>query len=74
MHCKTKIFLQIPIYRGSKYSLVQGIESDYYFGMDGLGDSETDFLEYESIEAQSSPAALALIEMSKKFEGKNSWC
>ncbi|XP_045542496.1 probable uridine nucleosidase 2 [Papilio machaon] len=58
------------IYRGSKFPLVEGIESDYYFGMDGLGDSESEFLEYEPIEAQSNSAALALIELSKKFEGE----
>ncbi|XP_013163359.1 PREDICTED: uncharacterized protein C1683.06c isoform X3 [Papilio xuthus] len=60
----------VLIYRGSEYPLVKGVESDYYFGMDGLGDSESEFLEYEPIAAQSNSAALALIEMSKKYEGE----
>ncbi|XP_072935927.1 uncharacterized protein [Epargyreus clarus] len=58
----------VPIYRGSKSALVEGAKSDYYFGYDGLGDNRT--VEFSSIAARHTQAALALIELSKKYEGE----
>ncbi|KAM3960165.1 inosine-uridine preferring nucleoside hydrolase-like [Aphomia sociella] len=57
----------VPIYRGSKEPLIHGIESDNYFGADGLGDIEHEY--FETIEPQSENAALALIRLSKLYEG-----
>ncbi|XP_060810311.1 uncharacterized protein LOC106141360 [Amyelois transitella] len=56
----------IPVYRGSTTPIVDGIETDYYYGTDGLGDCDTD---YEPIEPQADHAVKALIEYSKKYEG-----
>ncbi|KAF9409448.1 hypothetical protein HW555_011191 [Spodoptera exigua] len=49
-------------------ALVSDMESDYFYGMDGLGDTG-----YESpltIETEKEPAAVALLELSKKYEGE----
>lgn len=59
--------MQIPIYRGSVHSLVKSVESDFYFGHDGLGDNED--VVYEETKPQNTHAAVALIEMSKKYPG-----
>ncbi|CAH2069002.1 unnamed protein product, partial [Iphiclides podalirius] len=60
----------VSIYRGCQYPLIKNIPSDYYFGVDGLGDSDSEFLDYEPIEAKPEHAAVALVELSKKFEGE----
>ncbi|XP_045506937.1 probable uridine nucleosidase 2 isoform X1 [Colias croceus] len=58
----------VPIYRGSKTSFISNIESDYFFGYDGLGDNEVE--EYEPIEAQDEHAAMALVRLARKYEGR----
>ncbi|CAK1600238.1 unnamed protein product [Parnassius mnemosyne] len=60
----------VPIYRGSNFSLLRDVPSDHYFGFDGLGDSETEFVDYKAIKPQPEHAAIALIELSKKFQGE----
>ncbi|CAH0698763.1 unnamed protein product [Spodoptera exigua] len=58
----------IPIYSGAHKALVSDMESDYFYGMDGLGDTG-----YESpltIDIEKEPAAVALLELSKKYEGE----
>ncbi|CAK1548706.1 unnamed protein product [Leptosia nina] len=55
----------IPIYRGAGSALVIDVPTDRYFGIDGLGDNDT--TKYEPIEAQSDVAAIALINLSKKY-------
>ncbi|XP_068628894.1 uncharacterized protein [Battus philenor] len=61
--------MKVPIYRGSNFSLVHDYPKEYFYGSDGLGDSD-DFSEFEPIEAQSNHAAVALIELSKKYQGE----
>ncbi|XP_026726451.1 probable uridine nucleosidase 1 isoform X2 [Trichoplusia ni] len=57
----------VPVYSGASQCLIQGIESDYYFGYDGLGD----FLEsMEPVQVEKEHAAIALIELSKKYKGE----
>ncbi|OWR42554.1 pyrimidine-specific ribonucleoside hydrolase rihA like protein [Danaus plexippus plexippus] len=58
----------VPIYRGSKVSLIQTIPTDAFFGYDGLGDNEI-IEHFSPIEAQKDCAAIALIELSKKYKG-----
>ncbi|CAG5036494.1 unnamed protein product [Parnassius apollo] len=60
----------VPIYRGSNFSLIYDIPSDHFFGFDGLGDSETEFVDNKALKPQPEHAAIALIELSKKFEGE----
>ncbi|KAL4707639.1 hypothetical protein ACJJTC_006989 [Scirpophaga incertulas] len=60
--------LDVPLYRGNSKALVMGYPSDGFFGKDGLGDNEPEF--YETVMAQPRHAALALIELSKKYKGK----
>ncbi|XP_022131210.2 uncharacterized protein C1683.06c-like [Pieris rapae] len=56
----------IPIYRGSKTAIIKNALSDYYFGRDGLGDNETTL--FKPIEAQTDVAAIALINLSQKYQ------
>lgn len=58
---------KVPIYRGSTRSLVTTVESDGFFGKDGLGDNKN--ICYKEIKEQNESAAEALIEMSKQFPG-----
>ncbi|XP_030022943.2 probable uridine nucleosidase 2 [Manduca sexta] len=58
----------IPIYRGSHRSLVIDLETDNFFGIDGLGDNDT--VNYEPIPAQRMHAVQGLIELSKKYKDK----
>ncbi|KAL0895386.1 hypothetical protein ABMA27_011519 [Loxostege sticticalis] len=60
----------VPIYRGSREALVLDYPSDYYFGLDGLGDLEGHNVDYKPIKAERLVAALALIELSKKYKGE----
>ncbi|CAH1643203.1 unnamed protein product [Spodoptera littoralis] len=58
----------IPIYSGAHKSFVSHMVSDHFYGMDGLGDNG-----YEApstIKIEKNPAAVALIELSKKYEGE----
>ncbi|XP_052753856.1 inosine-uridine preferring nucleoside hydrolase-like [Galleria mellonella] len=57
----------IPIYRGSKQPLIYGIETDRFFGNDGLGDIEHE--EFKRLNPEKKHAVLALIELSKLYEG-----
>ncbi|CAH0600225.1 unnamed protein product [Chrysodeixis includens] len=57
----------IPIYAGASRCLITGIASDHYFGYDGLGD----FLgPGDPVAVPNEHAAVALIEMSKKYKGE----
>ncbi|XP_045485667.1 probable uridine nucleosidase 2 isoform X1 [Pieris rapae] len=58
----------VPIYRGAASPFVSGIESDYFFGMDGLGDNEVE--DYDKIPARPIHAALALIHFSHLYGDK----
>ncbi|KAI5639388.1 inosine-uridine preferring nucleoside hydrolase domain-containing protein [Phthorimaea operculella] len=66
----------VPIYRGSTSAIVHSPPSDYYFGKDGLGDLNNVVYETllgpkdEPIHTQAEHAAVALIELSKKYEGE----
>ncbi|XP_038209203.1 probable uridine nucleosidase 2 [Zerene cesonia] len=60
--------LNVPIYRGCKTAFITGIESDYFFGYDGLGDNEVE--DYEAIAPQSEHAAMALVRLARKYEGQ----
>lgn len=58
----------IPIYVGAHHALISQLQSDHYYGHDGLGDDG-----YEPsapIKVQDTPAAVALLELSKKYEGE----
>ncbi|XP_059049345.1 inosine-uridine preferring nucleoside hydrolase-like [Achroia grisella] len=59
--------IDVPIYRGSIHPLISGIQSDYYFGNDGLGDIEHEY--FTEINSQREHAVSALIELSKLYEG-----
>ncbi|CAG5036488.1 unnamed protein product [Parnassius apollo] len=57
----------VPLYRGSKSSLVITPTTTNFFGEDGLGDCG---LYYDDLEpAKEQSAVSALIELSKKYEG-----
>ncbi|KAJ8735048.1 hypothetical protein PYW08_014298 [Mythimna loreyi] len=58
----------IPIYVGAHRSLISGIVSDYYFGQDGLGDNG--YFAPAPIQPQEEPAPVALLQLSKKYEGE----
>lgn len=58
----------IPIYKGAKRSFIAGIQSDHYFGYDGLGDDG--YIAPEPIIVEKEPAAVGLIELSKKYQGE----
>ncbi|XP_037300513.1 uncharacterized protein C1683.06c isoform X1 [Manduca sexta] len=58
----------IPIYRGAKSSLVSTPEAGDYYGIDGLGDSGNTFPYL--VPARTDSAVNALIELSKKYEGR----
>lgn len=58
---------QIPIYSGAYHALIAEVESDYYYGYDGLGDDG--YSNTAPIHVQDEPAAVALLELSKKHEG-----
>lgn len=57
----------MKIYRGATRALVTPFPSDFYFGVDGLGDNNIE--NYREIRAQREHAAFALIELSKKYKG-----
>ncbi|CAK1600236.1 unnamed protein product [Parnassius mnemosyne] len=57
----------VPLYRGSKSSLVITPTTTNYYGKDGLGDSGLYYNDLEPAKEQS--AVSALIELSKKYEG-----
>ncbi|CAG9110905.1 unnamed protein product [Plutella xylostella] len=60
---------EVPIYRGSNSSLVTTPPGSPYYGVDGLGD--TDYrASFEPIAPQVTHAVLAIIELSKKYEGQ----
>lgn len=58
---------QVPIYRGSKESLVHTPVYDPYYGGDGLSDADLVFTDLTP--AQNSNAINSLIEYSEKYEG-----
>ncbi|XP_049887848.1 uncharacterized protein LOC126382129 isoform X2 [Pectinophora gossypiella] len=58
----------VPIYRGSKSSIVFTPESTNYFGKDGLGD--VDEVITDLVPPQQQNAVDALISLSKKYEGE----
>ncbi|CAH3847989.1 unnamed protein product [Pieris brassicae] len=58
----------IPIYRGSPSPFTSGIESDLFFGIDGVGDNEVE--DYDEIPAKPTHAALALIHFSHLYGDK----
>ncbi|XP_035429924.2 inosine-uridine preferring nucleoside hydrolase-like isoform X1 [Spodoptera frugiperda] len=58
----------IPIYSGAHKALVADMVSDNFYGMDGLGD--TGYEAPLTIEIGKKPAAMALIELSEKYEGE----
>ncbi|XP_030022945.2 uncharacterized protein C1683.06c [Manduca sexta] len=58
----------IPIYRGSKTSLVTTPASVHYYGHDGMGDNNEVYSGL--IEPHKQNAITALIELSKEHEGK----
>ncbi|KAJ8735045.1 hypothetical protein PYW08_014295 [Mythimna loreyi] len=57
----------VPIYRGSKASLVTTPTVDDYYGIDGLGD--TGYTYPDLVPAKTENAVNALIEYSKAYEG-----
>ncbi|XP_073947966.1 uncharacterized protein [Choristoneura fumiferana] len=59
---------EVPIYRGSNFSLVISVPSDFYFGHDGLGDNDHE--EIKPIDAQPQHAALSFIELTNKYPGE----
>ncbi|XP_075981064.1 uncharacterized protein LOC142979774 isoform X2 [Anticarsia gemmatalis] len=58
----------IPIYRGSKKSLVKTPSVTDYYGKDGLGDSGETYPDL--VPAKDEGAVSALIDYSKKYEGQ----
>ncbi|XP_022829856.1 probable uridine nucleosidase 2 [Spodoptera litura] len=58
----------IPIYSGALKSFVSHMVSEHFYGMDGLGD--TGYEAPSTIKIEKNPAAVALIELSKKYEGE----
>ncbi|CAH1643204.1 unnamed protein product [Spodoptera littoralis] len=58
--------LDIPIYSGANKAFIEEMGSDRYFGLDGLGD--TGYQAPEPIDIEKQPAAVALIELSKKYK------
>lgn len=58
----------VPIYRGSKTSLVTTPETSAYYGKDGLGDSGEVLTDL--VPAKEQGAVSALIELSKTYEGQ----
>ncbi|CAH2099533.1 unnamed protein product [Euphydryas editha] len=58
----------VPIYRGSKTSLVITPDAGYYYGKDGLGDSGEVLTDL--VPAKEQGAISALIELSKTYEGQ----
>ncbi|XP_022829423.1 probable uridine nucleosidase 2 isoform X2 [Spodoptera litura] len=58
----------IPIYSGAHKAFVSDMVSDNFYGMDGLGD--TGYEAPSTIEIEKNPAAMALIELSEKYEGE----
>ncbi|XP_063835751.1 uncharacterized protein LOC135084929 [Ostrinia nubilalis] len=57
----------IPIFRGSKSSLVTTPDAGAWFGNDGLGDSGLNF--DDLVPAQEKNAVTALIDLSKTYKG-----
>uniref|UniRef100_A0A2A4JUL8 Inosine/uridine-preferring nucleoside hydrolase domain-containing protein n=1 Tax=Heliothis virescens TaxID=7102 RepID=A0A2A4JUL8_HELVI len=57
----------VPIYKGADKALIGGIESDYFYGYDGLGDDG--YLAAGPIDYEDQYAAVALLELSKKYAG-----
>ncbi|XP_068628892.1 uncharacterized protein [Battus philenor] len=57
----------VPIYRGSKSSLVSTPVTTNYYGKDGLGDC--DLYKTDLVPVNEQSAVSALIELSKKHEG-----
>ncbi|CAH0406170.1 unnamed protein product [Chilo suppressalis] len=58
----------VPIYRGCKSSIVNTDVANFYYGMDGLGDTGETIPELTPAEEQN--AVLRLIELSKIHEGE----
>ncbi|XP_063628881.1 nucleoside hydrolase-like [Cydia splendana] len=58
----------VPIYRGSKNALTIDVPSDDFFGTDGLGDLPPRRI--RPLPARPGHAALALIELTKKYPGE----
>ncbi|XP_041973602.1 probable uridine nucleosidase 2 isoform X2 [Aricia agestis] len=58
----------VMLFRGSTEPFVKGIESDYFFGRDGLGDNGLQ--SYRPIRAQNVHAALGLIQMASRYREK----
>ncbi|KAF9409447.1 hypothetical protein HW555_011190 [Spodoptera exigua] len=58
----------IPIYSGANKAFIENMGTDGFFGVDGLGD--TSYQPPNSIDIEKQPAAVALIELSKKYEGE----
>ncbi|CAH0722917.1 unnamed protein product, partial [Brenthis ino] len=58
----------VPIYRGSKSSLVTTPETNDYFGRDGLGDVDEELTDL--VPAKDQGAVSALVELSKTYEGQ----
>ncbi|CAH1643205.1 unnamed protein product [Spodoptera littoralis] len=60
-------YLSVPIYRGSKESIVTTPKVSDYYGVDGLGDTGETFPDL--VPAQTEGAVNALIKYSKLYEG-----
>ncbi|KAJ8733769.1 hypothetical protein PYW07_014320 [Mythimna separata] len=58
----------VPIYRGAYHALISDLESDVFYGKDGLGDDG--YKPCKPIKVKKTPAAVALLELSKKYEGE----
>ncbi|KAJ8735047.1 hypothetical protein PYW08_014297 [Mythimna loreyi] len=58
----------VPTYVGAYHALISYEESDYFFGRDGLGDDG--YKPCAPIKVKEEPAAYALLELSKKYEGE----
>ncbi|XP_047036161.1 probable uridine nucleosidase 2 isoform X1 [Helicoverpa zea] len=57
----------VPIYKGASKAVIGGIESDNFYGYDGLGDDG--YMAAGPIDYEDQYAAVALLELSKKYEG-----
>ena len=58
---------QLPIYDGSREPLITGMINDFYFGIDGLGDTG---YRPPPVTLAGVQAAMTLSELSKKYPGR----
>ncbi|KAL7306361.1 hypothetical protein TKK_0001786 [Trichogramma kaykai] len=59
----------IPVYRGAQRPLMEKFNATTYFGEDGFGDFQFDKNLTQTID-ETMPAALAMIELTKKYPGE----